>query len=53
MSTETTRPAAPFYPGGENEIDAALAHKLLAVALESGGASPLALEQASAERTKR
>jgi TldD protein len=29
--------AAPFQPGGENAIDAQLAHRLLAVALEAGG----------------
>jgi TldD protein len=30
-------PRAPFAPGGENEIDAQLAARLLSVALESGG----------------
>ena len=29
--------AAPFLPGGETAIDAQLAHRLLAVALEAGG----------------
>ena len=29
--------AAPFFPGGENAIDAPLAQRLLAVALEAGG----------------
>ncbi len=29
--------AAPFLPGGENAIDATLAHRLLAVALDAGG----------------
>jgi len=29
--------AAPFLPGGENAIDAQLAQRLLAAALEAGG----------------
>lgn len=37
MNIDTSKPLAPFASGGENEIDAEIARKLLGVALEAGG----------------
>src|SRR5271166_1841275 len=37
MATQSALYKAPFLPGGTSEIDAQIAHRLLAIALSNGG----------------